>query len=247
MKIQIVSDLHLEFDRDKFQSFINDLDPTGVDVLVLAGDICTARNMVGIIGAICRRYSEAKVVWVHGNHEFYGSDRETVHRLSKQAVDENPNLRWLDNSWTEIDGQRFIGTPLWFRYEPSNEPLEELMNDFHVIRGFKGWVYKENKRATDFLRNEMKEGDIVVTHHLPAERSVHPIYKGDGLNCFFLCDMEETILERWPAVWIHGHTHHSFNYEIDHEGGKCRVVCNPRGYNPMALNVGFVVDKIISV
>jgi len=32
-------------------------------------------------------------------------------------------------------------------------------------------------------------------------------------------------------LWVHGHTHDSFDYPVDRPGGgTCRVVCNPRGY-----------------
>ena len=29
-----------------------------------------------------------------------------------------------------------------------------------------------------------------------------------------------------PVLWVHGHTHNSFDYQV----GNCRVVCNPRVY-----------------
>ena len=44
MKLQIMSDLHLEMHADRGAEFIRELDPTGVDVLVLAGDITMARH-----------------------------------------------------------------------------------------------------------------------------------------------------------------------------------------------------------
>ena len=37
------------------------------------------------------------------------------------------------------------------------------------------------------------------------------------------------------ALWIHGHMHESFDYEIY----GTQVVCNPRGYAPKALNEDF--------
>ena len=43
MKLQIMSDLHLEMHADGGAELIRELDPTGVDVLVLAGDFTTAR------------------------------------------------------------------------------------------------------------------------------------------------------------------------------------------------------------
>jgi hypothetical protein len=40
-----------------------------------------------------------------------------------------------------------------------------------------------------------------------------------------------------PTLWIHGHTHTRFDYQV--EG--CRIVCNPRGY-PLRSGGGFEVD-----
>ena len=42
------------------------------------------------------------------------------------------------------------------------------MSDFSVIRDFQSWVYEENARAVTFFRRELREGDVVVTHHLPS-------------------------------------------------------------------------------
>jgi predicted phosphodiesterase len=68
---------------------------------------------------------------------------------------------------------------------------------------------------------------IVVGHHCPSELSVAPQYKGDLLNGAFRSSLDEFIEAR-PQIryWLHGHTHHNFNYWI----GETRVVCNPRGY-----------------
>jgi predicted phosphodiesterase len=68
---------------------------------------------------------------------------------------------------------------------------------------------------------------IVVGHHCPSELSVAPQYKGDMLNGAFRSSLDDFIEAR-PQIryWLHGHTHHNFNYWI----GETRVVCNPRGY-----------------
>jgi predicted phosphodiesterase len=68
---------------------------------------------------------------------------------------------------------------------------------------------------------------VVVGHHCPSELSVAPQYKGDMLNGAFRSSLDDFIEAR-PQIryWLHGHTHHNFNYWI----GETRVVCNPRGY-----------------
>jgi len=55
--------------------------------------------------------------------------------------------------------------------------------------------------------------------------------------------MDDFILEHQPRLWIHGHTHESFDYKI----GKTRVVCNPRGYASTEKNKGFRPDYTLVV
>ena len=50
-------------------------------------------------------------------------------------------------------------------------------------------------------------------------------------------------LEHQPRLWIHGHTHESFDYQI----GKTRVVCNPRGYASIEENHCFRPDYTVVV
>lgn len=39
-------------------------------------------------------------------------------------------------------------------------------------------------------------------------------------------DLTDVIEDGRPALWVHGHTHDSCDYEL----GATRIVCNPRGY-----------------
>jgi calcineurin-like phosphoesterase family protein len=70
--------------------------------------------------------------------------------------------------------------------------------------------------------------DIIVSHHTPSLRSIHPRYANTPYNSSFSNDMEEEILamKKPPKLWIHGHTHDRFDYMI----GETRVICHPRGY-----------------
>ena len=240
MQIQILSDVHFEFHRDSGRSFVESLDPDGVEVLVLAGDIAVGADLPHALELFCRRYSGARVVYVNGNHEFYGTNRASVVALCREAESRHPNLTWLDVSTAQISGQRFLGAPLWFA--PSSEAFRfrHAMTDFSVIRDFESWVYDENARAVAFLREEVREGDVVVTHHLPSLASIAPRFAHSPLNPFFVCDLEPLIRERRPRLWIHGHTHCSMHYEI----GATTVACNPFGYVGTELNPEFS-DKLV--
>ena len=73
---------------------------------------------------------------------------------------------------------------------------------------------------------------VVVTHHAPSPRSIHPRFAGLPLNVCFVSDTEHLLEGRRVALWIHGHTHDSFDYVAN----GTRVVCNPRGYAKNGIN-----------
>ena len=188
-------------------------------------------------------------MFVAGNHEYYGSSPEKVKRVLGQIVRDFSNLHVIERGARIIQGVRFVGTTLWFRDDPLAAQHRSAMNDFTQIRNFVPWVFEENEKSIRFLRETVRPGDVVVTHYLPSQKSVHPKYQGSPLNPFFVCDVEDVILERQPVIWVHGHTHSSCTYTI----GKTRVVCNPLGYvgyedttdfNPeLVLDIGVGLSK----
>lgn len=243
MRLQLLSDLHFEFHRDSGRSFVDSLAPAGVDVLVLAGDIAVGSGIAAALRLFCERYDEATVLYVHGNHEFYQAERAEVLAWTQQAEREHANLVWLDNTSAEVMGRRFMGAPLWFPNAPFGSRLKRAMSDFTEIRDFETWVYAENERAVAMLQAELCEDDIVITHHLPSQRSVSSRFRGHPLNPFFVCDLEALIAERQPRVWLHGHTHDSVRYDI----GQTTVLCNPFGYAGYELNAAFSDHLIVDM
>ena len=70
---------------------------------------------------------------------------------------------------------------------------------------------------------------VVVTHHAPSERSVNSRYASgpySALDRAYYSDLDDLVAISNAALWIHGHVHTNFDYEI----GNTRVLCNPRGY-----------------
>jgi len=243
MHIQLLSDLHFEFHRDGGRSFIKSLDPSGVDALVLAGDIDVASGLLQSLTAICRRFSGATVMYVPGNHEFYHSSLGEVRQILGQVQDKNRNFVWLDKGAIELDGVRFLGATLWFPPSNAEPSVKRLLSDFSVIEDFESWVYGENLNAVDFLKRSLRAGDVVVTHHLPSPRCVSSRYANSVLNPFFVCDLTRLILARKPRFWMFGHTHDTIATAI----GETEMWCNPFGYARGDLNPNFQERLIISV
>ena len=241
MRIQILSDLHFEFHRDGGRSLVDACRVGDVEVLVLAGDIAVAEGIAPALTLFSERY--AHVIYVHGNHEYYGSDRATVLAHTREACERLGNVHFLDCDSVELGGRRFHGAPLWFARSDAASRYQRQISDFSLIRDLSSWVYEEHERAKSFLEREVGEGDVVVTHHLPALPCVLPQYQGDPLNCYFVSDLAHVMRERRPALWIHGHTHGSV--DLICEG--TRVRCNPFGYLRREENRDFVEQLVLDV
>lgn len=248
MRIQIVSDLHLEF------SDINIKNENNADVLVLAGDIMTASKVLKPLSELGVRFRDflkrvsfqfPHVIYIAGNHEFYDSGRwfEGIDWL-RAACGVHDNVYFLERDTKIIDDVVFVGGTLWTdmnKFDPlTMHAVRDMMNDYRAIRNDKAGFRNlkpadtvERHRATrDYIKlivSENKDKKIVVVgHHAPSYQSVHEMYRSDHLmNGAYYSSLEDIMLDNEHIkLWIHGHMHNTFDYTI----GETRVVCNPRGY-----------------
>jgi len=86
-----------------------------------------------------------------------------------------------------------------------------------------------HRRHRAWLRKKLKEPfagpTVVVTHHAPHRQSLVPRYAQHWSSGAFVNELPLDLFEV-PVLWVHGHTHDSFDYRV----GGCRVLSNPRGY-----------------
>ncbi|UTC28395.1 metallo-dependent phosphatase-like protein [Brevundimonas phage vB_BpoS-Gurke] len=253
MRINILSDLHLEFG-----GMGRDYTPAPCDVLVLAGDAAT--GVVGVIWAD-RHFPGVPVVYVPGNHEFYGKRRIKRHieKMKAKAVELGSSVHVLDDEALVIDGVRFLGATLWTDFNLYGTQYLSMMaarrgmTDYRQIETepmrllTPEAVLSLHTRSVFFLREQLRlshDGPtVVVTHHAPSERSSHPRYRGSELNPCYASRLEPLILEYEPDLWVHGHMHDSSDYQI----GKTRVLTNPRGYIGHELNPNFDPNLIVEI
>lgn len=235
MKLHILSDLHCEFSQYLPHPASND-----ADVIVLPGDIW--KGAMGIYWAR-KQWPNREIVYVLGNHEFYGFQRKNVLVECRQAAIES-GVHFLDDDEIMIDGVRFLGSTLWtdFRLfgikqkkQCMNEGWQNL-NDFRLIREGPGSFSPDDaldlhKSCVTWLEHKLKVETfvgktVVVTHHLPSKRSCAQRFLEGGslLSACFASNLDHLLGH--SELWIHGHTHDSFDYLAD----GTRVVCNPRGY-----------------
>lgn len=229
MKLLVMSDLHLEFSNLLVSQ-------TDADVVVLPGDIW--KGDAGIYWARAA-WPNKEIVYVAGNHEFYGKNRLDVLARLRIAARET-GVHFLDNEEVVIGGVRFLGATMWTDFELFGDKLNDMviasdcLTDFRVIHEGKAHfspmdsvlLHEEsvawlNRKLID----EPYDGKtVVVTHHLPSILSVADRFRDDPLSACFVSHLDH-LLGR-SELFLHGHTHDSFDYTF----GKTRVVCNPRGY-----------------
>lgn len=242
MKLLVLSDLHFESHAGVESSLINSFPRDGFDVVVLAGDIVSGVQSEEVLMQLCDHFSPHPIIFVRGNHELWHSRRQTSASMLRGIERRKSNFTWLENETVVVQGQKFAGTTMWFRQSPFGDTQSRDWPDFKLIENFGDWVYKANKEALEFLRQNVASDSVVITHHLPTEHVVHEKYKGDPFNCFYVCNVENVILDKKPPLWIHGHTHES----VDCVVGDTRIVCNPMGH-PTEKNVLFSKSMIVEV
>jgi len=224
MNILAMADLHLEFDLDFGHAFLEAQPLDNIDVIVIAGDLGNADS--GPVSAAQLATLGIPVLYVPGNHDYYYGSFPSVDAAYQKLDEKLRDFHYLQNKKVVIDGVSFLGTCLWFRNRPQNNKYIRGMMDIELIKNFSREVYNQNSTAVAFLKENVTEGSVVVTHHAPSFASVHPRYAHSALNRFFVCPLEDFIKEKKPQLWVHGHMHD----RCDHTIGATRIFCNPRAY-----------------
>lgn len=242
MRLWILSDLHIEQSMWDLPRPFPDF-----DVLIAAGDIHDPAS-VGVRWLAER--IEKPVIYVMGNHEWYApraSFNVAEETIRARRAAEELGVHLLMDESVEIGGVRFLGASLWTDYDLygtrrlSMDLAASMMNDHRLIFPEAGSLPLRPDQAlawheasVAWLTEQLLPGafdgpTVVVTHHLPHPRSIAAPYAGDSLNPAFCSDLTWLVERSEASLWVHGHTHSSFDYEV----GPTRIVCNPKGYGPV--------------
>lgn len=232
MKIQLVSDLHSEFWKTHDFALVDEIVPKDAKdtVLVVAGDL--DNNTTRIEQWFEDVFSKYRhVIYVFGNHEYYGKMLPTMLHDVKEIAKRYRNVHVLENETFELDGVTFLGTTLWYDGTPAELHwhgftdhtciTDEFLRPLKLQKALDMHVFAKSFLSIELERLVGKK-TVVVTHHMPRLELVHEWYRYSPINPFWACDVRVGN----PSLWLYGHAHMPNDTTID-----CvRYVCNPHGY-----------------
>lgn len=240
LSLWVISDIHLELTKGW------DL-PSGsarpeFDVLVVAGDLIP--KMERGVAWLLERVKDRPVVYVAGNHEFYGCDIDRTVEKARAAA-QGTNIHVLQNDSLIIADVLFVGATFWTDFNLyGNQRLAmikaaDVMNDYRRIRKRS---YKQRLRPADTLARHLQSGDfikrvtseahnkvrrvVVATHHGCVREAVKNGTENDIISAAYTSD--RTDLLTGVDLWIYGHLHETRDFTV----GNTRIVSNSKGYGP---------------
>ena len=219
-------------------------------MVVLAGD--TAEGTRGVAWAR-ERFPNTPVVYVPGNHEYYGHVfPDLIHELRRAAAGSTVHV--LGHDAVTIDGVEFLGCTLWTDQNLWEQPdfcaklLERTLNDYHRIHsGASGKRlraaetreahFRARRWLEEVCRSRPSGQRVIVTHHAPSPQSIpleewraakdlrHPSRAGLNLliRSGYASRLDDLVDRSGADLWVHGHIHVSSDYVIN----KTRIVSSP--------------------
>ncbi len=240
MKLQLLSDLHLETETYRPEP------AAGAELLVLAGDVdSTWAGYQQFAGW------PVPVVVVAGNHEYDGRDFDAASQ-GLRALCAELGFRLLEREsliHTAADGRRirFVGTTRWSDFDlfgPERQGralraaeyfLQLMATTRHGLPFDAAAVREQSLACRAWLETELQQAPrgrwhktVVVTHFAPSLRSADPRY-GPQPGTASFCNADDDLIPR-ADLWLHGHLHCRHDYTVSRAGrAPTRVVCNPLG------------------
>ncbi|MDP3083658.1 MAG: metallophosphoesterase [Rubrivivax sp.] len=258
MKLQLLSDLHLETET---------FDPQpapGAELLVLAGDIDATWTGYGRFAGW-----PVPVVVVAGNHEFDGRELHDAWPALREHCD-GLGFKLLQREamiFTAASGQRLrlLGATRWSDFDlfgAAQRPRAQRAASYFYrlmasTRGGQPFeadaVRDEGLACRDWLEAQLSlpyrndyDKTVVITHFGPSIRSADPRYGGQPGTASF-CNADDDLIPR-ADLWLHGHLHCRHDYRVLRAGRiASRVVCQARGLAAKGEDEGYDPQFVIEI
>jgi predicted phosphodiesterase len=277
MRIQLLSDLHLEREPDWQPKPLPD-----IDVLVLAGDIGSYQANSRLEGDDfgLRRFSPRapgapwkRVFYLPGNHEFDARDYDATYARLRALCGEL-GIEWLEREVITVGKVRFVGTTLWADFdalamtetsltlqmkqrEKAFRAANYYLRKFTTLKngepvlaeGWREMSLADQRWLRAALETPFEGTTIAVTHFAPSLRSADPRYGLVPGTAGFCNSMDDFL--PLADLWLHGHLHCRNDYVArgvaDGRAWSCRVVANPLGYRASGEQEDYREDLVLTV
>lgn len=255
-KFNIISDLHLEMTKDRITGYQQFKFPCTAENLIIAGDFGRTCDK-GYSETIERASSCYKtVIFILGNHEFYGSNWEQSIGTARDIAKKLSNVYFLYNDSFKFENEKgeiitIVGSTLHSHIPPlAQKEVSVCLNDFRSIRDWNVEKHNtEHQVSIDFLKKvcheQARKGNklIGLFHHAPFLcDSSHPNHKeGRALTTAFATDLTEHEWFGQLNTLIFGHTH--YNGANGKVVAGVQIITNQAGYNKEKL-VGYDAKKV---
>lgn len=255
MNIQIISDLHVDFEQNRryLHKLYNKYDFSAIDVLIIAGDICPHGYPVS-----CKLWDETlniflknckRTIVIPGNHDFWGcgsGDPSLQEVLNIYHYNDNI-LYYANNNVIVIGGVSFLCSTLWSKITCNPVLVFNGMNDYREITGLT--IEKCNDifySSLSWLECHLFELDscVVITHHLPSFNFISFNRRNDSLNEAFASNLDNLIMEYSYKIplWVHGHSHDFFDLKVLNTRFIRNPFCYPHERAYQVFKDSFVVE-----
>ncbi|SHJ16085.1 Calcineurin-like phosphoesterase superfamily domain-containing protein [Malonomonas rubra DSM 5091] len=237
MKIFPIADMHIESHWQQLATYRGK-----ADVIIAAGDIHTKTDGPAELRRI---FGSREIIYIAGNHEYYGSVLKDEDERLRTAC-ERKGIHFLQCDAVEIKGVTFVGCTFWTDFNLFGEEKEaqarfqvgQYLNDYRLIRQsqnnhrrlstLQALKIHEQHKAWLVEQFEIYRGKplVVVSHHGPSAKCIHPDYTEDLLSAGFASDLDDLILQSGARYWICGHSHVGQHFKV----GETEVWQNCKGY-----------------
>ena len=248
MRVRIMSDLHIDVNRNDF--VLEDKDTFTLIAGDIAGDVNLIKKWV--------RENINNGIFIEGNHCIYeGMPLQKVYEELKKEFPLKDNVSFLQNTYKIVGDYVFVGCTLWtdFRLDSwgyySQKTASKGMNDYRygLYVGEDGKIRKlkttdtieEFRKSIKFINSTCKafpnKNLVLITHHCPSIKCSDERFINNMLNPAFISNLEPFIIAH-PNIkyWICGHCHRPSLVE---EIGQCKLIMNTRGYQIFGECKGF--------
>ncbi len=246
MRLQVLSDLHLEYNGNYAPEPL-----AGIDLTILPGDLGHSPDILYRLSGW-----PTPLIFVPGNHEYDEQDYDQADEELRETA-EQLGLIYLNQGVHIVDGVRFVGVTRWCDFDlfgPSRRSSAmgaaraylrhmgttrggklfdaELVRELGLLQ--RGWL-------AETLAEPFDGTTVAITHFGPSALSADPRYGMVSSTASF-CNADDDLIPL-AKLWIHGHLHCHHDYYV----GSTRVVCNARGFDERGEHEGFDPALVIEL